>query len=36
MENTNTRRETTHFKKQEGNLLSTNTKAESHTNIKIT
>jgi hypothetical protein len=36
MENTNTRRETTPWKKQESNLLSTNPKEDSHTNIKIT
>jgi hypothetical protein len=32
MENTNTRRETTHYKKQESNLLSTNSKEDRHTN----
>ena len=36
MENTNTRRETTPWKKQESNLLSTNPKEDSHTNMKIT
>ena len=36
MENSNTRRETTPYKKQESNLLSTNPKEDSHTNIKIT
>jgi hypothetical protein len=35
MENT-TRRETTLYKKQESNLLSTNPKEDNHTNIKIT
>jgi hypothetical protein len=34
MENTNTRRETAHEKKQESNL-STNPKEDSHTNTKI-
>ena len=36
MENTNKGRETTHKKKQESNLLSTNPKEDNHTNIKIT
>ena len=35
MENSNTRRETTHLENQENNLLSTNPKEDSHTNIKI-
>jgi hypothetical protein len=36
MENSNTRREATPYKKQESNLLSTNPKEVSLTNIKIT
>jgi hypothetical protein len=36
MENANTRRESIPYKKQESNLLSTNPKEDSHTNIKIT
>ena len=36
MENTNKKRETTHQKKQEINLLSINPEEDNHTNIKIT
>ena len=36
MENTNKRREITHQKKQEINLLSINPEEDNHTNIKIT
>jgi hypothetical protein len=35
-ENSNTRRETIPYKKQESNLLSTNPKEGRHTDIKIT
>jgi hypothetical protein len=36
MENSNTRRETIPFKKQESNLFPTNSKEDSYTNVKIT
>jgi hypothetical protein len=36
MENTNTKRNTKPYKKQEISLLSTNPKEDSHTNVKVT